>query len=447
MFRDREDAGQKLAAALTLFAKREHTFVFGLARGGVVVAAEIAKKLSLPLYVATPRKIGAPGMPELALGAIAEDGSGFFNDSIIHSLAVSKTYLQHEIEKEKAVAKQRRALYQKNPLPDLKKATVILVDDGIATGATMMATIQWMRKAQAKRIIVAIPVAATDSLELIEQAADEVFCLHSQVDFGGVGLYYRDFSQTSDQEVLNLIKEADEQAANQATLPRHSPIPLTAVREQTVRVPIGKESLEGTLHLFDQAKGIVLFAHGSGSSRFSPRNRAVADFLNKNGLATLLIDLLTQPEDRIDQQTREFRFDIELLANRLLEVTHWLQQTNQTKSLPIGYFGSSTGAAAALIAAAKEGKTISAVVSRGGRADLARDFLPQVRSPTLLIVGGDDSTVLVLNQQAYAVLACPKELTVVPNATHLFEEPGALEEVSRLAAQWFNHYLPLSLNT
>jgi putative phosphoribosyl transferase len=211
--------------------------------------------------------------------------------------------------------------------------------------------------------------------------------------------------------------------------------------EEVVRIPIGKIELEGELKIPVGAKGIVLFAHGSGSSRFSPRNQFVAQFLREQQLGTLLTDLLTAEEEKVDLVTREIRFNIELLAERLLGITQWLQQDYRTKSLFIGYFGSSTGAAAALIAAAKMGQEISAVVSRGGRPDLADVYLSQVQAPTLLIVGGDDSVVIKLNKEAYALLPGLKKLEIVPGATHLFEEPGALENVAQLAGQWFLKYL------
>ena len=196
----------------------------------------------------------------------------------------------------------------------------------------------------------------------------------------------------------------------------------------------------GNLSIPKNPIGIVIFAHGSGSSRFSPRNRSVADFLNENHIATLLMDLLTEEEEKIDESTSEFRFNISLLAERLLQVTDWLLQNNETKSLPIGYFGASTGAAAALIAAARKKGAISAVVSRGGRPDLAKATLRQVSSPTLLIVGGLDSEVIEMNREALDPLKCTKKLEIVPGATHLFEEPGCLKKVAWLAFEWFTKY-------
>lgn len=207
--------------------------------------------------------------------------------------------------------------------------------------------------------------------------------------------------------------------------------------EKVVQIPIERITLEGNLSIPKNAKGLVLFAHGSGSGRFSPRNQFVANYLIENQLATLLIDLLTMEEEKIDDLTRELRFDIQLLADRLIGVTDWLLQNPQTQSLSVNYFGSSTGAAAALIAAAAKGKIISSVVSRGGRPDLAMPDLRNVKSPTLLIVGGDDTIVIDLNKQAYAQLTCEKKVEIVPHATHLFEEPGTLDQVAKLACKWF----------
>ncbi|MCE2982761.1 MAG: dienelactone hydrolase family protein [Parachlamydia sp.] len=195
--------------------------------------------------------------------------------------------------------------------------------------------------------------------------------------------------------------------------------------------------LEGMLKIPANAKGLVLFAHGSGSSRFSPRNNFVADQLNRGGMGTLLIDLLS-PEEDLNYQTR---FDIPLLAHRLKIVIRWLQEDEKTQGRALGLFGSSTGAAAALEAAAALGEEIRAVVSRGGRPDLSLPALPQVKAPTLLIVGGKDSVVIELNQMAFQKLICPKEFKIIPLATHLFEEPGCLGEVAHLAKNWFNHYL------
>lgn len=212
--------------------------------------------------------------------------------------------------------------------------------------------------------------------------------------------------------------------------------------KREISIPVDDSWVRGNLTLLEQAQGIVVFAHGSGSSRRSPRNNYVADLLNKAGFSTLLFDLLTEQEERVDIETREFRFNIPLLADRLTLVANWVKANEQTAALPIGYFGSSTGAAAALISAAQLPAEISAVVSRGGRPDLAEEALPKVKAPTLLIVGAIDYEVIALNKQAYEQLTCIKQLTLIPGATHLFEEAGALQEVTNYAIDWFAAYLP-----
>ena len=216
---------------------------------------------------------------------------------------------------------------------------------------------------------------------------------------------------------------------------------VQTAEEQLVRVPAGSVTLEGNLTLLEGSRAVVLFAHGSGSSRHSPRNRYVARLLNEAKLSTLLIDLLTLDEEVIDARTAQLRFDIGLLAERLVAATNWLTQFPDTKHLRIGYFGASTGAAAALAAAALRKDVVGAVVSRGGRPDLAGAALMLVQAPTLLIVGENDGQVIQLNREALAQLRCEKQLMIVPGATHLFEEPGALDAVARLACDWFERHL------
>ena len=212
------------------------------------------------------------------------------------------------------------------------------------------------------------------------------------------------------------------------------------IRKEIV-IKIKGKDIAGSMEIPAKAKGLVIFAHGSGSSRFSPRNRYVAGILNKNNLGTLLFDLLTAEEEKIDEYTAEYRFNIQLLAERLEGVTDWLLKEPSLKGLKLGYFGASTGAAAALIAAAKRSNIIYAVVSRGGRPDLAMESLSGVKAPTLLIVGGEDFEVIELNKTAYENISAKKRLEIIQGATHLFEEPGALEEVALITAKWFTENL------
>jgi putative phosphoribosyl transferase len=209
-----------------------------------------------------------------------------------------------------------------------------------------------------------------------------------------------------------------------------------------VRIPSGEAALQGELSIPVGAEGVVLFAHGSGSSRHSRRNQYVARRIREAGVGTLLFDLLTREEEAVDIHTRHLRFDIQLLARRLVDATNWIKRENDTWHLRVGYFGASTGGGAALVAAAEVGESVGAVVSRGGRPDLAgSEALQRVKSPTLLIVGEYDGPVIKMNEEAYAWLRCEKELKIVSGATHLFEEPGALEEVARLASEWFQRHL------
>jgi putative phosphoribosyl transferase len=218
-------------------------------------------------------------------------------------------------------------------------------------------------------------------------------------------------------------------------------IDMSEKEVNVVRIPVDGDLIEGNLRVSAGAKGVVLFAHGSGSSRFSPRNKYVANVLNNAEIATLLIDLLTKDEDEVDMRTRQFRFDIDLLTERLISAAEWLKRNSRTQNLKLGIFGSSTGAAAALIAAAKLSGDVAAVVSRGGRPDLAMEYLAKVRAPSLFIVGGRDTIVIDLNKKAIAQVSAEKRLEIVPGATHLFEEPGKLEEVARLATAWFLEHL------
>ncbi|WP_462273165.1 dienelactone hydrolase family protein [Methanohalophilus sp.] len=211
--------------------------------------------------------------------------------------------------------------------------------------------------------------------------------------------------------------------------------------QETVRIQMDSIILEGDLEIPEDAQGLVIFAHGSGSSRHSIRNKTVAEILRQNKMATLLFDLLTPEEEEIDNVTAHLRFDIDLLSERLIGTTDWVLQNPATKNLNIGYFGASTGAAAALSAASKRSDKIDAVVSRGGRPDLAEQALPGVKAPTLLIVGGKDYQVIDMNREALKMLNCKKELQIIPGCTHLFEEQGALEEVAKIAGNWFLEYL------
>jgi putative phosphoribosyl transferase len=421
-FRDREDAGRRLAGRLIRY-RDERPIVFALPRGGVPVGYEISRALGVPLEVFVARKLGAPGQPEFGIGAVAPGGVRILNEDVVRRLGIPDDYLARITDRETAEVQRRLRYFRGDrPEPDVRGRTVILVDDGLATGVTARAAVAALRRLQPRRLVLAAPVCASQTAELLGPEVDELVCLEAPSDLGAIGFWYRDFAQTSDEEVIELLESARRDQ-----------------EERPVRVPAGPVELEGNLSVPSDARGVVLFAHGSGSGRHSPRNRQVARALREAGLATLLIDLLTPDEEEADLRTGHLRFDIGLLAQRLTGATDWLAQNPDTNKLRIGYFGASTGAAAALVAAAE--REVGAVVSRGGRPDLAGDALPLVKAPTLLIVGGNDVPVIRMNEEALGQLRVKKRLEIIPGATHLFEEPGALEEVARLAAGWFTRHL------
>jgi putative phosphoribosyl transferase len=424
-FENREDAGRRLAERLARY-RDEHPVVFALPRGGVPVGYEISRSLGAPLDVFVARKLGAPGQPEFGIGAVAPGGVRVLNGNVVERLGIPADYLEMVTRRETAEVERRlRHFRGDRPEPEVRGRTVILVDDGLATGVTARAAVEALRRLGPRHLVLAAPVCAAQTVELLGPEVDELVCLEAPPDLGAIGFWYRDFAQTSDEEVIELLERARRDGG-----------------ERAVRIPAGPVELEGDLSVPEEAGGVVLFAHGSGSGRHSPRNRYVARALGEAGLATLLIELLTPHEEEADRESGHLRFNVGLLARRLAGATGWLRQNPDTRDLPVGYFGASTGAgAAALVAAAERPQEVGAVVSRGSRPDLAGDALPLVEAPTLLIVGGNDEPVIRTNEEALGRLRTEKRLEIVPGAGHLFEEPGTLEEVARLAAGWFTRYL------
>ena len=430
IFESRAEAGRQLAEELARLPL-DRPVIFALPRGGVPVAVEVARRLRAPLDLVFVRKIGAPGHPEVALGALVDGDrpQTVMNESVRKHLGADSAFLDRARARELAELNRRRAAYLgQRPPVDPSGRTAVVVDDGMATGATMKAALIALKQKGAARTCVAVPVAPESTLEEIGAEADMVVCLDPVRAFLGVGAHYMDFHQLTDAETIGLLRQAW-QATDSAE-------DDTGSARQIQVPPLG---LLGDLRLPADPRGLVLFAHGSGSSRHSPRNRAVAEALGAQGFATLLLDLLKSGE----AADRRNVFDIPLLAERLVEVALWISGEPDIADLPLGLFGASTGAGAALLAAAEIPGRISAIVSRGGRPDLAGPRLADVRAPTLLIVGGNDRQVLDLNRQALAALTCEKLLRIVPGAGHLFEEPGALEEVTAMTASWFqNAFVP-----
>lgn len=420
MFHDRHEAGRELASRAAHLAGPD-VIVLGLPRGGVPVAEEVADVLRAPLDVCVVRKLGVPYHPELGMGAIGEGGTRVINDEVVQRAGVSAADVATVEARERDVLRERARRYRGDEAPaGLTGRTAVVVDDGIATGSTARAACRIARERGARRVVLAVPVAPADWTERLAGVADEYVCVETPAYFAAIGQFYQDFTQTTDAEVTAGLARAA--AALDGAAPRR----------RDVEIPVAG-GLAGELTVPAGARGVVVFAHGSGSSRLSPRNQRVARAIDDSGTGTLLFDLLTEREAR----DRAHVFDIELLAGRITQVTAWLRAQPEAEGLALGYFGASTGAGAALRAAAEPGAEVAAVVSRGGRPDLAGPHLADVRAPTLLIVGGRDTEVLDLNRQARRALRCETDLAVVAGATHLFPEPGALEEVSELAAAWF----------
>jgi putative phosphoribosyl transferase len=438
LFANRDDAGRQLARRLE-YLRGQPVVVLGLPRGGVQVAAQVARTLSAPLDVIVVRKIGVPFQHELAMGAVAEHGVRVTDRHVIRAGAIKPEEFAEAEAREQAAVSARAARYRSyRPRESLTGRVAVVVDDGIATGSTARAACQVARAYGAARVVLAVPVAPLDWEARVGPDADELVCVETPADFYAIGQFYVDFSQLTDDDVIACLGQATKvEAAPVGSGLAAAPADDPPGQGADVQPAAGAVQLAGYLTVPENALGVVLFAHGSGSSRHSPRNRYVATVLNEAGLGTLLLDLLS-PEEEAD---RANVFDIELLARRLTDVTSWLRTQPHAGQAAIGYFGASTGAAAALWAAADPGADIAAVVSRGGRPDLAGPRLGAVTAPTLLIVGGLDTLVLDLNRDAQARLRCENELAVVPGATHLFEEPGTLAAAAALARDWFVSHL------
>jgi putative phosphoribosyl transferase len=450
IFADRADAGRRLAARLQ-HLRGERIVVLGLPRGGVPVAFEVARALGAPLDVIVVRKLGVPFQPELGMGAIGEDGARVINLDVVRRARVPGNELAAVEARERAELDRRVARYRTGrPRQPLDGRVAVVVDDGIATGSTARAACQIARAHGAARVVLAVPVAPPRWQDRAGGDADELVCVQNPEQFAAIGQFYADFSPTSDEEVIACLQRAAASSPEAASIAADDngaaaadpPIRAEAAddpptRDEEVEIHTGTAALGGRLAVPGHPIGIVVFASGSGSSRHSPRNRYLAHVLNQAALGTLLCDLLAPGEEMSPASV----FDIGLLAGRLIAVTGWLRTRPDVTGLPVGYFGASTGGAAALWAAAEPGADIAAVVSCGGRPDLASARLGSVTAPTLLIAGGSDDAAPSLNRRAQTELRCENNLAVVPGATLLFQEPGTLTAAAALARDWFASHL------
>ncbi len=424
-FADRIEAASRLVWALQGY-RGSRPLVLSIPRGAVPMGRLIADALAGELDVVLVRKLGSPDNPEFAIGAVDEDGHVMLDDEAARWAGASAAYVRMEADRQLELIRQRRQAWCGGQRGiDPAGRTVIVVDDGLATGATMVSALRSLRAHRPARLVCAVPVGSREAVRAVHGLCDEVACLHAPRPFGAVGMYYRRFESVHDSEVLEAL---DGSAHAHVT---------TAPPSYAVHVDAGDARLDGELVAPAQPRGLVVFAHGSGSSRHSPRNQYVAQALQQRGYATLLFDLLTPAEGRDPR----VRFDIPLLTRRLQAAVDWAW-LEADRHQPMALFGASTGAAAALGVAAARPDIIRAVISRGGRPDLAGpQTLSQVQSPVLLIVGGADTEVLRLNQAARPYLQGPSELALVPGATHLFEEVGALEQVAVRAGEWLDRVL------
>lgn len=432
-FVDRHAAGKAVAAALAAYAFRRDVVVLGMPRGGVIVAKAVADALDAPLDIVVARKLGVPGIAEVALGAIAEGSEEVVPDGVAGFIGVPRAVVKVIADRERAELQRRVALYRgAREMPDLRDRTVIIVDDGFATGATLRAAAQAVRRQKPRRIVAAVPVGSGAHCDDVRASVDELVVLTRPDPFATVSAAYDTFSQVTDSEVL-------EQLHLTITAP---PDVKAREDEQPVTVPLGTDDHAGLVADLGapggaEVQGLVIFAHGGGSSRNSYRNRYLAGRLRMAGWATLRVDLLLEHEQDEDDEG-DVRFDVERIGARLRAVVEWAAREQVIGSRRIVLFGASTGAAAAVLTAAWRPDLVSAEISRGGRVDLAGPALERIRCPVSMVVGTNDRDTLRLNRQALAVLGKTARLKLIPGAGHTFEEPGALGAVGEAVVRWLS---------
>lgn len=428
MFHDRAEAGQRLAEHLTALQGTrppgrvdDRPLVLALPRGGLPVALPVAQALSADLDVLVVRKVGVPGNPEFAMGAVGEEGVFLLDEPVVRRLGITDAQVTRIVERERSEVERRVQAYRRGrPAVSHRNRDIVIVDDGLATGSTAAAAVEVARRQGARHITLAVPVGSHEACLRLQALADDVVCLATPDPFWAVGEHYGTFTQVTDDDVVAVLDAAHRVDADQVGV------------DQEVTIEAAGVTLAGHLTVPAGARGVVIFAHGTGSDRHSHRNRSVAAALQAAGLGTLLFDLVAESD-------AGRTIDVTTASRRLVAVTEWLQTPWPHR--PVGFYGSSSGAAVALAAAAQRPDLVRAVVSRGGRPDLAAAWLPDVEAPTLLIVGDRDQAVIEINREAERHLTCPHLLRIVNGAGHLFEEEGTLAQAGALARTWFLHHL------
>lgn len=457
-FHDRTDAGAVLARSLIDFRGRSDVTVLGLARGGVPVAREVANLLRVPIEVIVARKVGVPGIEEVALGAIAEGSKRVVADTVAWYLGVPSRIVDRLAARERVELERRVVLYASGLASlDLRGRTVILVDDGLATGATIRAALRSIRDKRPARVVVAVPVASRDGAEDVRLEVDELVAVVTPARFTTIATAYEDYSPVTDEDVLALIGRPTRRVSpHMRDVSDRIGAALTRAdgrsgdAERTIGIPTFDASIVGDLGVpsfvpslrrgqrAEGVRGLVILAHGGGSSRSSYRNRYIAGRLRLSGYATLRLDLLTADEQRMDAAGGAFRFDVGKLASRLESACDWVEREGVAGAHHTVLVGSSTAAAAALETAARRPGKVFAVAARGGRVDLVADTLPRVRTPVLLMVGGADRESVRRNSSAVDRLPRGAVLLKVPRAGRTFEEPGALGFVAEHLVSWLD---------